>query len=575
MSTPTLRLRFAGAAAVVALACMMAAPMAHAATIQIVNIDGAFEGFNDNAAAAPIGGNPGTTRGAQRLNVFNRAASVWGGILSSSVVIKVDATMDPLAPCTATSGVLGSTGSNGVFASFPGAEFADTWYAGALANKQRGSDLDAAASDMRARFNSDVDNATCLGTSNWYYGYDHNEATNVDLLAVVLHEIGHGLGFATFTDGASGAYLGGRTDVFAKFLYDNTQQKYWDDLDDAGRVASAINTGNLVWRGGRTSNQARNFLGKRPFVMFESDAAFAAGVQGSRQFGTAQFGPALTSPPVVGDVVYVVDPTAPTGDGCETPWTNEGALLGKVALIDRGVCTFSAKAAYAEAVGAIAVIIANNVASPAIINMAGTDLISIPTVSITQADGVLLKNALLSGPVTVTMGTQPPLLAGSDNGGWVRMYAPNPLEPGSSVSHFDLSATPNLLMEPAINTDLTSSVDLTRYALEDIGWFPRVLGIPAPVNEAMRLESGAPNPFRVRTSIRYTVPKAGMGEMGIYDVSGRMVKRVMRKSWLAAGGGSIIWDATDESGSRVAPGVYMYRMQLNGESKTQRIVVAD
>lgn len=575
MRTPALRSRFAVAAALAVLVCMIGAPMARAATIQIVNIDGAFEGFNDNTAVAPIGGNPGTTRGAQRLNVFNQAAAVWGGILSSSVVMKVDATMDPLTPCTATSGVLGSTGSNGVFANFTGAEFANTWYPGALANKQRGADLDAATSDMRARFNSDVDNSTCLGASNWYYGYDHNEGMNVDLLAVVLHEIGHGLGFATFTDGASGAYLSGRTDVFAKFLYDDTQQKYWDQLDDAGRAASAINTGNLVWRGGRTANQARNFLGKRPFVMFEGDAAFAAGVAGARQFGTAQFGPALTSPPVIGDVVYVVDPTAPTGDGCETPWTNEGALVGKVALIDRGVCTFAAKAVYAENVGAIAVIIVNNVASPAIVNMAGTDLIGIPTVSITQADGVALKNALLSGPVTVTMGTQPPLLAGSDNAGWVKMYSPNPLEPGSSVSHFDVSATPNLLMEPAINTDLTSNVDLTRYALEDIGWFPRALSVLAQANQAMRLESGAPNPFRVRTSIHYTVPKAGMGEMGIYDVSGRMVKRVMRKSWLAAGGGSIIWDATDEAGSRVAPGVYMYRMQINGESKTQRIVVAD
>lgn len=575
MSTRTLRSRFAGAAAAVAIACMMGAPVASAATIQIVNIDGALEGFNDNTAAAPIGGNPGTTRGAQRINVFNQAASVWGGILSSSVVIKVDATMDPIAPCTATSGVLGSTGSNGVFANFTGAEFANTWYAGALANKQRGADLDAATSDMRARFNSDVDNATCLGTSNWYYGYDHNEGTNVDLLAVVLHEIGHGLGFATYTDGASGAYLNTRTDVFAKFLYDNTQQKYWDELDDAGRAASAINTGNLTWRGGRTTNQARNFLGKRPYLLFEGEAAYNAGVSGQRQFGTAQFGPALNSPPLTADVIYVVDPTAPTGDGCETPWVNEGSMIGKVVLIDRGICTFAAKAAYAEAVGAAAVIIVNNVASPAIINMAGTDLIGIPTVSITQADGVLLKNALLAGPVSVTMGTQPPLLAGSDNYGNVRMYAPNPLAPGSSVSHFDLTASPNLLMEPAINTDLTSSIDLTRYVMEDIGWFPRVLGVPAAVNESMRLETGAPNPFRVRTSIRYTVPKAGMGEMGIYDVSGRMVKRVMRKSWLAAGGGSIIWDATDESGARVAPGVYMYRMQLNGQSKTQRIIVAD
>ena len=570
-----LRSRLLNAGTIVAIACALNAPLARAATIQIVNIDGAGEGFNDPTAAAAIGGNPGLTRGAQRLNVFNQAAAVWGGILSSSVVIKVDATMDPLTPCTATSGVLGSTGPNGVFANFPGAEFTNTWYPGALANKQRGADLDAATSDMRARFNSDVDNATCLGTSNWYYGYNHAEGTNVDLLAVVVHEIGHGLGFITFTDGASGAYLSGRTDIFAKFLYDNTQQKYWDQLNDAGRAASAINDGKLVWRGDRTTNQAHTFLDKRPFVSFDGDAAITAGVQGDRQFGTAEFGPKLNSPPISAEIVYVNDGVAPVGDGCESPFANGAALSGKIALIDRGVCPFTLKAGNAENAGAIAVIIANNVASPTIVNMAGTDPLGIPSVSITQADGVLLKNALLAGPVTATLGTRPPLLAGGDDAGYVRMYAPNPLQSGSSVSHFDVVTTPNTLMEPAINTDLTSSVDLARYLMEDIGWVPRVLGVNRPANEALRLESGAPNPFRVRTSIRYTVPKAGLAEMGIYDVSGRVVKRVMRRSWLAAGSGSIIWDATDEAGARVAPGVYLYRIQTNGESKTQRVVVAD
>ena len=65
---------------VVSLATVLAVSPAstRAATIQIVNLDGALEGFNDNTAVAPIGGNPGTTRGAQRLNVFNQAAAVWG-----------------------------------------------------------------------------------------------------------------------------------------------------------------------------------------------------------------------------------------------------------------------------------------------------------------------------------------------------------------------------------------------------------------------------------------------------------------------------------------------------------------
>ena len=56
------------------------------------------------------------------------------------------------------------------------------------------------------------------------------------------------------------------------------------------------------------------------------------------------------------------------------------------------------------------------------------------------------------------------------------MYTPNPFQGGSSVSHWDVSAMPNLLMEPSINGDLTHSVtspqDLTFALLKDLGWNP-------------------------------------------------------------------------------------------------------
>ena len=51
------------------LAGLLAAP-SHAG-ITIVNMDGAGEGFNDPTPAAPVGGNPGTTIGQQRLNRFH------------------------------------------------------------------------------------------------------------------------------------------------------------------------------------------------------------------------------------------------------------------------------------------------------------------------------------------------------------------------------------------------------------------------------------------------------------------------------------------------------------------------
>jgi hypothetical protein len=69
------------------------------------------------------------------------------------------------------------------------------------------------------------------------------------------------------------------------------------------------------------------------------------------------------------------------------------------------------------------------------------------------------------------LGTQ---YAGADPLNRALMYAPTPFISGSSVSHYDVSATPNLLMEPNINGDLGQSLippfDLTFTLLQDIGW---------------------------------------------------------------------------------------------------------
>jgi len=110
--------------------------------------------------------------------------------------------------------------------------------------------------------------------------------------------------------------------------------------------------------------------------------------------------------------------------------------------------------------------------------MPGSDpSITIPIVRITHDDGLTLKSALLLGGVNATLRVDPALHAGSDAADHVRIYTPLPYQTGSSVSHWDVSATPNLLMEPALNPDLSSEPDLTLPAFADIGWFHGYLGV--------------------------------------------------------------------------------------------------
>lgn len=66
------------------------------------------------------------------------------------------------------------------------------------------------------------------------------------------------------------------------------------------------------------------------------------------------------------------------------------------------------------------------------------------------------------------------LLGGGDAANRVAMYTPNPFEAGSSISHWDRSASRNLLMEPFSTATLTLLVDtpqdLTFPMFRDLGW---------------------------------------------------------------------------------------------------------
>ena len=102
------------------LAAGAIAQSATAANIIIVNNNAPGVGFSGPTPVAPVGGNPGTTLGQQRLNAFAYAASIWGAQLQSDVDIRVLAQMVPLT-CTATSAVLGSAGPRFVLRDYPGA----------------------------------------------------------------------------------------------------------------------------------------------------------------------------------------------------------------------------------------------------------------------------------------------------------------------------------------------------------------------------------------------------------------------------------------------------------------------
>jgi hypothetical protein len=134
-------------------------------------------------------------------------------------------------------------------------------------------------------------------------------------------------------------------------------------------------------------------------ALVEIDAPSAAA--GQYAATAATFGPEVTLAGVSGAVVLVNDGVGTTSDACE-PLV--GFPAGAVALVDRGMCFFTVKAANAQAAGAIAMIVVNRFAGGPI-TMGGSDpTIEIPSVMVSLADGSAIKAGL---PATGTVRRHP------------------------------------------------------------------------------------------------------------------------------------------------------------------------
>src|SRR5205085_2705787 len=91
------------------------------------------------------------------------------------------------------------------------------------------------------------------------------------------------------------------------------------------------------------------------------------------------------------------------------------------------------------------------------------------------------------------------LISGVGPSGRVHLYAPNPAQSGSSVSHFDVAVSPNELMEPSY-TGPNHNTTLTLALLRDLGWNPVVVVTPTPT------PTRTPTPTATRTATPTLTP---------------------------------------------------------------------
>lgn len=95
--------------------------------------------------------------------------------------------------------------------------------------------------------------------------------------------------------------------------------------------------------------------------------------------------------------------------------------------------------------------------------------------------------------------------------------------------------------------------------------------IPTPSQNIYNLAI-YPNPFADEAKISFDLPKAEQASLCIYDVKGRLVKR-LHNAYTQKGSHSSIWDGTDKSGKQSANGVYFCRLETGSARLTKKLVL--
>ncbi|HEX5781263.1 MAG TPA: PA domain-containing protein, partial [Solirubrobacteraceae bacterium] len=169
------------------------------------------------------------------------------------------------------------------------------------------------------------------------------------------------------------------TEIYERF------EQLADEFGGAGGIVDLI---DLPYKTNGYQRKAMAHMDP-PGARMTVDSGSAAGTYTVAQ---ATYGPATPAAGISGAYALVQGTVGAPSEGC-------GALVGfpagSIALVDRGNCTFAEKTANAQAAGAVAVVVVNNVpgapTAPGGTALPGT---TIPTVMVGQADGNTVKAGL-------------------------------------------------------------------------------------------------------------------------------------------------------------------------------------
>lgn len=96
--------------------------------------------------------------------------------------------------------------------------------------------------------------------------------------------------------------------------------------------------------------------------------------------------------------------------------------------------------------------------------------------------------------------------------------------------------------------------------------------VDSAIPEVFGLRENYPNPFNPTTLISYDLPEASQVSMTVYDMMGRQVKSLVQE-FQPAGNHSVIWNATNDNGTRMSGGIYFYQIKAGSFLQTHKMIL--
>ncbi len=89
---------------------------------------------------------------------------------------------------------------------------------------------------------------------------------------------------------------------------------------------------------------------------------------------------------------------------------------------------------------------------------------------------------------------------------------------------------------------------------------------------AIVLHQNTPNPFNPDTAIRFSLPEDGMTRLDVFNIRGQKVRTLVNR-YMNCGTHTVTWDGQDYSGTGVASGIYLYRLQSAKQTQIRKMML--